>query len=212
MKKFLDDLKSTSKEIKRLPEKLGPFGLQCVRDNYKHGQFKPNAPLTKQTKNQGAHPLFDTGETYASLTYSADEKGYRVGTNKEHAALINDGGTVKAKQAQQLIIPINKQVKRKVEAYGVKKTISMLEKNGWRIIWRPHSVVGRAPPGAKGFGQRIKTRRNRNSKKQDRGVFYTIFIRTPQVKVPSRQFMYLSDEQQKEQRDMAEQLLKEVIK
>lgn len=212
MKVFLDALEKTQKEINSLPETLAPFGLQCVRDNMKHGKFKPNATLTKNTKNAGAKPLFDTGETYASLTYTADDDGYRVGTNKIYASLINDGGEIKAKKSQQLAIPINKQVKKRSEVYGVRKTINWLENKGWKIFYRPHSIMGRAPLGAKAFGKKVQTKSNKNSKQKQTGVFYVLYIRTPSVKVPKREFMYLSEEQQKEQAQMAQELLGRIVK
>ncbi|EEY99311.1 hypothetical protein VOA_001660 [Vibrio sp. RC586] len=211
MKGFLDALHNTTKAIDGLPETLAPFGLQCVRDNMKSGTFKANAPLTKNTKNAGAKPLFDTGETYASLTYQAGKDEYRVGTNKAHAPLINDGGVIKAKKAKQLAIPVNKQVKKRTEVYGVRKTLEGLERQGWKIFYRPHSIMGRAPLGAKAFGQRVKTKANRNNKGADKGVFYVLYIRTPQVKVSSREFMYLSPEQQQAQREMALEHLKAAI-
>ncbi len=211
MKGFLDALHNTTKAIDGLPETLAPFGLQCVRDNMKNGTFKPNAPLTKNTKNAGAKPLFDSGETYASLTYQANDKEYRVGTNKAHAPLINDGGVIKAKRAQQLAIPVNKQVKKRTEVYGVRKTLEGLERQGWTIFYRPHAIMGRAPLGAKAFGQRIKAKANRNRKGTEKGVFYVLYIRTPQVKVAKREFMYLSPEQQQEQREMALEQMKAAI-
>ncbi|MBD1572494.1 hypothetical protein HC725_04275 [Vibrio sp. S17_S38] len=212
MKGFLDALHNTSKAIDGLPETLAPFGLQCVRDNMKHGNFKPNSTLTKNTKNAGAKPLFDTGETYASLTYQADAHEYRIGTNKVHAPLINDGGIVKAKKAQKLAIPINKQVKRRTEVFGVRKVLTELERQGWKIFYRPKSIMGRAPVGAKAFGQRIKTSANKSNKAQQKGVFYVLYIRAKQIKVPKREFMYMSDEQQREQSQLAEEQLKAAIK
>lgn len=207
MKGFLDALHNTTKAIDGLPETLAPFGLQCVRDNMKQGNFKPNSTLTKNTKNAGAKPLFDTGETYASLTYKANAEEYRIGTNKAHAPLINNGGIVKAQKARKLAIPINKQVKRRTEVFGVRKVLEGLERQGWKIFYRPKSIMGRAPIGAKAFGQRIKTKVNKANKSQQKGVFYVLYIRAKQIKVPEREFMFLSDEQMKEQKAMAEQLL-----
>lgn len=211
MKVFLDALEKTQRTVNSLPEQLAPFGLQCVRDNMKHGKFKPNSTLTKNTKNAGAKPLFDTGETYASLTYTADDDGYRVGTNRPHAALINDGGVIKAKKSRQLAIPINKQVKKRTEVYGVRKTIAWLESQGWKIFYRPHSIMGRAPLGARAFGKKVQTKSNKNSKTKQTGVFYVLYIRTPKVTVPKREYMYLSEAQQKEQAQMAQTLLERAL-
>lgn len=212
MKEFLNALNNTAKMIDELPERIAPFGLECVRDNYRDGHFTPNSPLTKATKNGGAKPLFDSGETFASLTYSTEDGAYRIGTNKAHAPLINDGGIVKPLTAQKLTIPADKSIKRRTEAYGVRKTLAGLEAQGWKIFWRPNSVIGRAPVGAKGLGRKIKSSKNRNSKASSKGVFYVLYIRASQVKVPARSFMYLSDEQQKDQAELVQQELKKAVK
>ncbi|AYO07231.1 hypothetical protein D0871_23430 [Vibrio parahaemolyticus] len=212
MKEFLKALNETASIINELPERIAPFGLQCVKDNYRNGDFAPNSTLTKNTKNGGAKPLFDSGETYASLTYKTGQGEYRIGTNKVHAPLINDGGIVKPLKAQKLTIPADKRIKKRTEAYGVRKTLSGLEAQGWKIFWRPNSVMGRAPVGAKGIGRKIKSRFNRNNKSKDKGVFYVLYIRADEVKAPGRPFMYLSDEQQKEQAELVQKELMKAIK
>ena len=212
MKDFLKALDETQKIIDDLPNRLAPFGLQCVRDNYRNGDFVANAPLTKQAKNGGAKPLFDSGETYASLTYETSPDEYEVGTNKVHAPLINDGGVVKPLSAQKLCVPTEKKIKTRTEIYGVRKVIEGLERQGWKIFWRPNSVMGRAPVGAKAIGRKIKASSNRNNSASNKGIFYVLYIRTNEVKVPKREFMYMSDEQQREQAELAQQELKKAIK
>ncbi|MCE7729631.1 phage virion morphogenesis protein [Vibrio campbellii] len=206
MKDFLKALNETARVIDELPERIAPFGLECVRDNYRNGEFKPNSPLTKATKNGGAKPLFDSGETFASLTYSTEENAYRIGTNKVHAPLINDGGTIKPLTAQKLTIPADKRIKRRTETYGVRKTLAGLEAQGWKIFWRPNSVMGEAPSGARGIGMKVKSR---NKKKR---ALYVLYIRKEEVTVPARPYMYLSDEQQQEQVLLVQQELKKAVK
>lgn len=209
MKGFLNDLNNMAKAVDGLPEKLAPFGLECIRDNYRNGQFTPNSALTKSLKNGGAKPLFDTGETFASLTYQVTDDAYILGTPKQHAAMLNDGGTIKPLTAQKLTIPADRSIKKRTEVYGVRKVLSGLEKQGWKIFWRPNSVMGRAPVGAKGIGKRIKSAMNKNNKSANKGIFYVLFIRVSQVTVPGREFMFLSEEQQREQAQMAQQAILE---
>ena len=212
MKEFLNALERTAQIIDELPERIAPFGLQCVRDNYRNGDFEPNSSLTKQSKNNGAKPLFDSGETYASLTYKTGANEYRIGTNKAHAPLINGGGTVKPLSAQKLAIPADKTIKRRTEVYGVRKTLQGLERQGWKIFWRPNSIMGRAPLGAKGIGRKIQSKTNRNNSAANTGVFYVLYIRANEVRVPARKFMYLSDDQQREQAQLVQQELKKAIR
>lgn len=208
MKDFLKDLNSMAKAVDGLPETLAPFGLECIRSNYRNGgQFAPNSGLTRSLKNGGAKPLFDSGETFASLTYQMSDDAYILGTPKLHAAMLNDGGTIKPLKAQKLTIPADRSIKKRVDVYGVRKTIEGLEKQGWKIFWRVNSVVGRAPVGAKGIGKRIKSAMNKNNKSADKGVFYVLFFRANQVEIPKREFMYLSEEQQREQAELAQQAI-----
>lgn len=208
MEAFLKDLNNMVKSIDGLPAKLAPFGLECIRDNYRNGQFAPNKPLTKSLKNGGAKPLFDTGETFASLTYQVGQDEYTLGTPKLHAAMLNDGGTIKPLKSQKLTIPADRTIKKRVDVYGVRKTLEGLERQGWKIFWRPNSVIGRAPVGAKGIGRRIKASMNKNSK----GVAYVLFIRASKVTIPQREFMYLSEEQQREQAELAQQAIWEATR
>lgn len=208
MEAFLKDLNNMVKSIDGLPAKLAPFGLECIRDNYRNGQFAPNKPLTKSLKNGGAKPLFDTVETFASLTYQVGQDEYTLSTPKLHAAMLNDGGTIKPLKSQKLTIPADRTIKKRVDVYGVRKTLEGLERQGWKIFWRPNSVIGRAPVGAKGIGRRIKASMNKNSK----GVAYVLFIRASKVTIPQREFMYLSEEQQREQAELAQQAIWEATR
>ncbi len=208
MKGFFKALEAVAKEIDKLPDQLAPFVVQAVRDNMKNGKFKANAPLTKNLKNGGAKPLFDSGETYASITYKNSNGLIRVGTNKAHAPLINYGGVVKPKKAKSLMIPTTKQVKKVTDAKGIKKTLQSLENKDWHILWRASSVIGIAPPGAKGFGLKLKA----NKDKDQDGDAYLLFYRARKIKVPKREFMKLTDEQQLELMEMAQEQLAKVFK
>lgn len=206
MKAFLNELKTIAAQIDKLPEQLAPFVTQAVRDNMKSGNFKANSPLTQSLKNGGAKPLFDSGETYASITSETSQGLIRTGTNKAHAPLINYGGVVKPKKAKSLMIPTTRQVKKTSDAKGIKKTLKALEDKGWHILWRPSSVIGIAPKGAKNFGLKLK-----GSKEHD-GTAYLLFYRARKITVPAREFMMLTDEQQLELMIMAEEMLAKVMK
>ncbi len=200
---FLAELEKRQRHIDKLPDKIGPLAVSMVQQNM-NGPFVPNASLTKQLKNGGSQPLKDTGDTRASISYYTKGGMVFVGTNKPHAPLINDGGMIKPKRSRKLAIPTNKQVKRRSAAWGVKKTLTWLESQGWKIFFRPKAIMGRAPVGAKPFGLRIKTKTNRNARKRKdgtyspnaKGVFYVLFYRSSGIKVPKREFMLLHREQE----------------
>ncbi|MBE8578708.1 HK97 gp10 family phage protein [Vibrio sp. OPT18] len=200
---FLKELERKEKAIKSIAHKLAPIAVGMVQQNM-DGPFKPNAPLTRRLKNGGSRPLRDTGETRASISSYVRNDTVFVGTNKPHAPLINNGGTIKPKRSRRLAIPTTRQVKKRSDALGVKKTLTWLEDNGWKIFFRPKSIMGRAPVGAKPFGLKIKSKHNKNARKRKdgsysenaKGVFYVLFYRSSGIKVPKREFMYLKAEQE----------------
>ncbi|MFV0261377.1 MAG: hypothetical protein ACK5JN_02910 [Kluyvera sp.] len=175
------------------------------------GPWTANAALTQALKNGGASPLIATGETRASITFKLVGNGFVVGTNKKHAPLINFGGTVTAKNAQKLILPASKDVKLRVDSWGVKQTISWLESSGWKLFWRPGALIGQCPEGRKGFGVQIaasqgKTRR-KSRKTSKRFSYYLIFYRKKSITVPRREFMVIKPEQMKVLQEVGKQYL-----
>ncbi|WP_108945620.1 hypothetical protein [Shewanella halifaxensis] len=195
MDSFLRALALEEEKVKRLSGKLAPIVVGMVQQNMENPSFKANSSLTKKLKNGGAKPLFNTGETRASMTYKQKDGGFDVGTNKRHAKILNDGGKIKPIRSQKLAIPANKQVKQRVDAWGVRKTLKWLEDAGWRIIFRPRSIMGKAPHGARPFGEKVNARMNRNNKKKAQGVWYVLFFRSSSISVPKREFMTLTTEQ-----------------
>ncbi|MGR5240223.1 hypothetical protein ACPV36_04940 [Photobacterium damselae] len=211
---FLGELKKYEQQVKKVGATLAPLAVTFVQQNM-DGPFKPNAPLTKKLKNGGSKPLFNSGDTRASISSQQLKSGFEVGTNKPHARILNDGGEIKPKRSSKLAIPTTRQVKMRSDAWGVKKTLTWLEASGWKILFRPRSIVGRAPPGAKGFGLKIKTKRNKNARKRKdgtyapeaKGVFYVLYYRSSGTKVPARPFMYLNKDQEKLMVKTAQQVM-----
>ncbi len=130
---FIDALKARERNIAKLNKKLAPLVVTFVQQNM-NGPFKPNAPLTKSLKNSGSKPLINTGDTRASISSQPLDEGFEVGTNKPYARILNDGGTIKPKRSRKLAIPTTKQIKKRSDAWGVKKTLTWLESQGWRIF------------------------------------------------------------------------------
>lgn len=204
---FLAKLEAMSREMKTLPRRLAPLAVGCIQTNM-DGPFTPNATLTASLKNKGAKPLFDTGETRASLTYTTDDSSFTVGSPLPHARLINDGGTQTPKKAKTLIVPSTRALKRKVKAMGVRRVLEELEAAGWKIVWRPKSILGAPPVGAsvqgiplkpkpedEGKGETKANGKTRKAKKKSRRLCL-LFYRPMSVVIPKREFMTLSEEQQ----------------
>lgn len=208
---FKNQLSAMTKRVSDVNKVMAPVAVGMVQANMTKGPWTPNAPLTQALKNGGSRPLISTGETRASITYVLTDGGFVVGTNKKHAPLINFGGTVTAKKAQKLILPASKDVKARVDSWGVKQTLNWLESSGWQLIWRPGALIGRCPEGRKGFGVQIaatKGKARRKSKRTSkRFSYYLIFYRKKSITVPKREFMVLKPDQLKLLNDIGKQYL-----
>lgn len=201
--RFLRALADYGQVVPGIPNALGPFVVGATQQNITDCDSPPNAPLTKTLKG-GKGPLKDTGETRASITYKVAGDTLLVGTNKAHAPLIHHGGTIRPKKAKKLAIPATREVKRWSETKGVKGLITMLEAKGWSINWRAKSVIGTPPKGAKGMGMKLKA-------KKGQARAYLLFIRKGQVKVPAREFMFLSASQRRELRQLAAEVIRQEL-
>lgn len=201
---FVKRLRSMGAVIKTFPQKLAPLAVTSVQLNM-DGPFTPNAALTQSLKNKGAKPLFDTGETRASITYTADDRSFTVGSPLPHTKLINFGGSVVPKKAKSLLVPSTKALKRKTKAMGIRRVLDDLKEAGWRIVWRPKSVLGVPPQGATVQGLPLKTKPKKKGVKPVR--ICLLFYRLDRIDVPKREFMVLHPEQQEMLLDEAKRLM-----
>lgn len=191
--RFNARLQQMSQVMTKLPELLAPLAVTCVQLNM-DGPFKANAALTQSLKNRGAKPLFDSGETRASITYTTEPGRFTVGSPLPHTPLINNGGTLVAKKAKSLMVPSTRGLKRKAKAMGIKGLLGSLESTGWRIVWRPKAVLGVPPDGGSVQGLPLKPKQQDGKKKTRR--LCLLFYRLEKIDVPKREFMVLHKEQQ----------------
>lgn len=191
--RFNARLQQMSQTLAKLPALLAPLAVTCVQTNM-DGPFTANAALTQSLKNRGAKPLFDTGETRASLTYTTEPGRFTVGSPLPHTPLINNGGTLVAKKAKSLMVPSTRGLKRKAKAMGIKGLLGSLESMGWRIVWRPKAVLGVPPDGASVQGLPLKPKKQDGKQKARR--LCLLFYRLEKIDVPKREFMVLHKEQQ----------------
>lgn len=196
---FNSRLQQMSQVMTRLPELLAPLAVTCVQTNM-DGPFTANAALTTSLKNKGAKPLFETGETRASITYRTESGAFTVGSPLPHAPLINNGGTLVPKKAKSLLVPSTRGLKRKAKAMGIRGLLSSLEDSGWRIVWRPKAVLGVPPEGGSVQGLPLKPKQEEGEEegegKQKARRLCLLFYRLEKIDVPKREFMVLHEEQQ----------------
>ncbi|MNH27624.1 hypothetical protein D3C79_877460 [compost metagenome] len=130
-----------------------------------------------------------------------------------HTRLINFGGSVVPKRAKSLMVPSTKALKRKTRAMGIRRVLDDLKEAGWRIVWRPKSVLGVPPDGATVQGLLLKKKVEEPKKKARKATkkkpkrLCLLYYRLAEIKVPKREFMVLHPEQQEVLLDEAKRLM-----
>ncbi|MNF28219.1 hypothetical protein D3C84_88900 [compost metagenome] len=114
------------------------------------------------------------------------------------------------KRAKSLMVPSTKALKRKTKAMGIRRVLDDLKEAGWRIVWRPKSVLGAPPDGATVQGLLLKKKAGEPKKKAAKKKpkrLCLLYYRLAEIKVPKREFMVLHPEQQEVLLDEAKRLM-----
>jgi len=188
--KFLKRLKGRIKQV--LPE-IAPEVRDFVVEHIKEGGIpsKPNAPLTIQVK-KSSKPLLDRGVLRASTTYQFKGGKLIVGTNLIYAPIQHYGGVIKPKKAKTLTLPTTRKVRRLIETKGVRGFIKKLQEEGYKIVWKPKSVIAIPPKPKKGKRRKRKPKYGLALKN---GLGELVLIRKKEVKIPARPYMLLTEEE-----------------
>ncbi len=136
----------------------------------KRGQFKENAPATRAYK-KSSKPLHSDGNLHGSITQKVTgEKGF-VGTNHPGAFSNNFGATIKAKFAKRLLIPgpETRELQR-TYSYNTRTLIRRMKQKGYKVWWEPGATMA----------------------KYKNEEAFVLFYRKKKVKIPKREFLYIS--------------------
>ena len=187
---FLRSLKEKLKQV--LPE-IAPEVRDFVVEHIKEGGIpsKPNAPLTIQVK-KSSKPLLDRGVLRGSITYKIENNKLIVGTKLIYAPIQHYGGVIKPKRAKTLTLPTTRKVRRLVETKGVRGFLKKLEEEGYKIVWRPKSVIA-IPPKPK--GKKRKKVKPKYGLPLKSGLGELVLIRKKEVRIPARPYMLLTEEE-----------------
>lgn len=168
----LDDIAADLSDA-QLAHKVGRRARENIQAHINTGTgFDPLSPATIGYRGQG-RPLKDTGTLLNSIAYEVvDRYTVRVGTNLRYAAIHNSGGTVNARK-HWLFIP----------AAGVRQ----LERHYGK---KPGDVI----KGLKGSGHSV-WRQGRTVCARKNGRSFVVYYLKKSVKIPKREFFYLSDEE-----------------
>ncbi|MCL2174963.1 MAG: phage virion morphogenesis protein [Treponema sp.] len=184
----LDKLAASLKQPAKL-ETIGGMAVEMIRGKIHKGDgFAPLSPATIAYRGQG-RPLQDTGGLRDSITFKViDEKTVSVGTNKPYAAIQNNGGVIRAKNAKWLWIPAEgtRKLQRKF-GYSVTDVLNGMKAAGYKIFF----------PKEKRIVCYQEKRRTRNEKGELVYVSHILFYLKKSVEIPARPFFFLNDHDMK---------------
>ncbi len=145
----------------------------------KRGKFRANAPATRAYK-KSSKPLHCDNNLRGSITQrveSVSKDGETklvgiIGTNHPGAFSNNFGATIKAKIARRLLIPGSRTRElQRTYGYNTRTLIRRMKKNGYKVWWRPGATM---------------------AKHKDEEDAFILFYRKKKVKIPKREFLYIS--------------------
>lgn len=182
-----------------LMEDVGEYMRSSTVKKLKEQKFKNNPPPTSEfTKslrhgeNKGSgKTLLDNGYLFNSIgkkiegnsvkvgaTNIPTKKKTFVGTASKYAKIHNEGGTLTAKK-NFLYIPGNEEVKAKSQVVGVRDTINFFKSEGYKVFYQGRTVRYYKPP----------------LKKDEKAP--VMFYLKKSVTIPKREYLYISDVDEK---------------
>jgi len=166
-------------------EKIGGMAVEMIRGKIHKGEgFAPLSPATVAYRGNG-RPLQDTGALRDSITFKViDEKTVSVGANKPYAAIQNNGGVIRAKNAKWLWIPAagTRRLQRRY-GYSVTDVLNGLKAAGYTVFFMKD--------------KRVVCYREKRRTRNEKGELYfrtrIIFYLKKSVEIPARRFFYLNE-------------------
>lgn len=185
-------LPDVKKDTEALTKEIALYMKSQVQKHIKSNTPPANAPLTVALK-KGSQTLKDNGHLMTSISAGYSKHQAIVSTNLPYARLVNDGGTITAKNRKFLCIPASRKVKRdmlKVQGGG---------KESKGLIWKYlDSMRAKGYSVYRPYRKGTSTRANViMGKKKDKDA-EALFILKTSVKIPPRPYMYLSDRELKQ--------------
>lgn len=169
-----------------LMEDVGEYMRSSTVKKLKEQKFKNNPPPTSEfTKslrhgeNKGSgKTLLDNGYLFNSIGKKIEGNSVKVGSHLKYAKIHNEGGTLTAKK-NFLYIPGNEEVKAKSQVVGVRDTINFFKSEGYKVFYQGRTVRYYKPP------------LNKDEKAP------VMFYLKKSVSIPKREYLYISDVNEK---------------
>jgi phage gpG-like protein len=180
----LDDLARNLKTPGKLVT-IGGMAVEMIRSRTHKGDgYAPLSPATEAYRGAG-RPLQDTTDLIRSITFKViDERTVSVGTNKPYAAIQNNGGVIRARNAKWLWIPAAG-LRKLQRIYGYKPTdvLNGMKAAGYTVFFSKKSRV-------------VCYREKRRTRKEDGTLEYKshiLYYLKKSVEIPARPFFFLTD-------------------
>jgi phage gpG-like protein len=141
-----------------------------------------NAPLTQEVK-QGSQTLRDRGELMQSIAPHSGSLWADASTNLHYARILQEGGTIRPKNAKALWIPASAKTRTLMRSYGAstpRGLISAMKAGGYAGY-----------KAGKAYFIYKKGRELKSGKRGKRGQEFILFIIKDSVKIPARPFLYI---------------------
>jgi len=184
---------SAIEEKAKAPElfdKIGNYMHSSIKKKIDGQKFKePFTPTSKFTKDlrrgsdtSKGKTLQDNGMLYNSIQKKVEVNSIKIGSQLKYAKIHNEGGTVTAKK-NYLYIPGTPEIKKNSQANGVSATIELFKSKGYNVFY---NKTGR---GNVLLYQRIGKRKE--------FPVQVMFYLKKSVTIPKREYLYVSDEDEK---------------
>lgn len=156
--------------------------VKKIKTGKVRGKSTSSFTLSLRRGSGGGKTLMDNGNLVNSIENKYDNDKAVIGSAIEYAKIHNEGGTIRAK-GKKLCIPMTKDMKKMSQFKGVGKTLDTLRSSGWSIFNGKSSIMG--------------------VKKGSKEKPVVLFALKDSVKIPKREYLYVSDEDEKVIRSLA---------
>lgn len=170
-RRFLERTGHRTRSTGGLTRKIGAYGRSSTVKRIRSRNLgRENAPVTRAVK-RGGTPLMDTGSFVRRITYVSDQDFAAWGSGDKQAALLQTGGTLRARRADKLAFPASRRTRRLQRRYGfgIRQMIARMRKDGYRVWFLENAIMAQ--------------RRGKREFKRTRA--FVLFIRTEQVTIPA---------------------------
>lgn len=173
--KFTESLQQKIKDEAGLTEEAASYMRESTIKKIQTGEIEGEETsdfTLSLRRGGGGRTLMNTGR----LLQSIEQKGAAVGSNLAQAAIQNNGGTIKPKEAKYLTIPACHEAAKLSEIVNTRGALEHLKRQGWEIWFAKGAIMG---------------------KKSKRGKAIPLFYLKKEVEIPARRYLYISETDEK---------------